>query len=117
MTATILLKVRSKRRAVTRKLALELWAVGLASAILLAIALVLNGPTASSAQSVGASSVEGGRLAGPTNPVLKAFMERVALGCARASQKLARPTLPRWSCRRRVQFSQPSNRRGPPRRR
>ena len=81
---------RFRRRTLTRKFAIELWVVGLASAILLAIALALNGTADSAAETVGAAGVDGGRLARAENPELKNFMERVAL--ASTSQPAAATT-------------------------
>ncbi len=86
----------------TRKLALEFWIVGVASAILLAIAAGLQGAGSSAAEDLGAT--EGGRLAQLTNREVKEFMVRAALASAAsfrpaagsmdssASGRLATPT-------------------------
>ncbi len=76
MTTRIFPNFRPRRRMLTRKLAIELWVVSLASAILLAIALALNGAGDSGA------AVERGRVAQPASLELKDFMERAALKSA-----------------------------------
>ena len=79
MTARNFASFRPRGRTLTRKLALELWVVGLTSAILLAIALAMSGAAESEAETLGAAGVDAGRLAPAANGELKAFMERAAL--------------------------------------
>ena len=82
MTARMFGKFRPRRRTLTRKLTIELWVVGLASAILLALALALNATAESASETMGAAGVEGGRHDAATNPELKDFMERAAFAAA-----------------------------------
>ena len=81
MTARIFGKFRP-RRTLTRKLTIELWVVGLASAILLALAIALNGAADSAADTVGASGPEGSLARGDEPRSSKAFMERAAFASA-----------------------------------
>lgn len=99
MTASRSLLAGPRRRALTRKLAIELWAVGVAGAILLAIAFILNGPSAFPAQHVRAS--QDVRLAAPANPELHDFMRRAALPAKASDSSVAvaasAPTVPALS--------------------
>ena len=81
MTARIFPKFRPRRRVLTRKLALEFWIVGIASAILLAIAVGLQGAGSSAAEDLGAAK-ESGRLDRLTNREVKDFRVRAALASA-----------------------------------
>jgi hypothetical protein len=81
VTARIFPKFRPRRRALTRKLALEFWIVGIASAILLAIAVGLQGAGSSAAEDLGAAT-EAGRPARLTNSEVKDFLVRAALASA-----------------------------------
>ena len=65
----------------TRKLALELWVVGIAGAFLIAIAVALHGASSSADEDLGAAT-EGARLAELTNMDVKDFMVRTALASA-----------------------------------
>jgi hypothetical protein len=73
---------RPRRRTISRKLAVELWAVGLVGGALLMLALAMNGAGGDARETVGAADAEGGRLAQASNPELKQFMVRIALASA-----------------------------------
>ena len=97
MTARIFAKFRPRRRMLTRKLTIELWVVGLASAILLALALALNATADPPAETVGAAGADG-RPAAAMNPELKDFIERAAFAAAtRPAASTARELTPQES--------------------